>query len=81
MQDSHPLYAARNRHRLKQLGIMLALLTLAGELFVHLHGYFSFAEIFGFYGLGGLVATVILIVAALLLRAVLQRPEGYYDDH
>lgn len=80
MQDSHPLYDSRNRRRLKQLGIMLALLTLAGELFVHLHGYFSFAEVFGFYALGGLIATIVLIVIALLLRAVLQRPEGYYDD-
>lgn len=80
MQESHPLYNSRNRRRLKQLGITLALLTLIAELFISIHGYFSFAEVFGFYGVSGLLATFLITIVALILRVILQRPEGYYDD-
>ncbi|MDZ7737216.1 MAG: hypothetical protein U5P41_14875 [Gammaproteobacteria bacterium] len=79
MQDSHPLYQPLNRRRLKIFGIVLALLTLAAEPFVHRHAYFGFADVFGFNAAGGLVATITLIVLVLLLAAVLRRPENYYD--
>ena len=80
MQVSHPLYDSRNRRWLKQLGIVLALLTLIAELFVSMHGYFSFADVFGFYGVSGLVATFLITIVALILRVILQRPEDYYGD-
>jgi len=79
MQDSHPLYQPLNRRRLKIFGIALALLTLAAEPFVHWHAYFGFADVFGFNAVSGLVATIVLIVLALLLATVLRRPENYYD--
>ncbi len=79
MQDSHPLYQPGNRRRLRQIGIILALLTLAAELFVPLHGYFGFAEVFGFNAISGLIGTVALIVLALILGVILRRRDDYYD--
>lgn len=79
MQDSHPLYQPLNRRRLKIFGIVLVLLTLAAEPFVHWHAYFGFADVFGFNAIGGLIAAILLIVLPLLLAAILRRPEDYYD--
>jgi len=78
MTDSHPLYKTINRQRLKFVGIILAVLTLAATPFVHGHAYFGFADVFGFHGVTGLLATLALIVLALLLAILLRRPEDYY---
>jgi hypothetical protein len=43
------------------------------------HGAFAIERLFGFYALFGFVAYVALIFMAKRLRAVLMRPEDYYD--
>lgn len=80
MPASHPLYEPQNRRWLKRILYVLTLLVLAAELFVHRHAYFDFAAFFAYNGLSGLVATLLLIAMALILRTLLQRPEDYYDD-
>ena len=43
------------------------------------HGPFKIEHVFGFYGLLGFIACVVLVLAAKQLRKVLMRPEDYYD--
>ena len=80
MPASHPLYEPQNRRWLRRILYVVVLLVLAAELFVHTHAYFEFAAFFAYNGLIGLVATLLLIAVALILRSLLRRPEDYYDD-
>jgi hypothetical protein len=55
-------------------------LLLLAELFIDKHGEVEIERFFGFHGFYGLIACVVLVLAAKLLRRVLIRPENYYDD-
>ncbi|GAQ95369.1 hypothetical protein TAGGR_2259 [Thermodesulfovibrio aggregans] len=49
--------------------------------FIHKHAYFGFDEYPSFYGAYGLVACIILVLAAkYILRPIVMRGEDYYDD-
>ena len=63
----------------KGLWIICAL-TILAEAFVHMHPYFEIEEIYGFYAWGGLVASLVFVGCALVVRRVLIRPEDYYDE-
>jgi hypothetical protein len=54
-------------------------LLLAIDVFVPKHGPFPIEHHFGFYGLFGFIACVVLVLVAKRLRRVLMRPEDYYD--
>jgi hypothetical protein len=54
-------------------------LLLAIDVFVPKHGPFAIEHSFGFYGLFGFIACVVLVLVAKQLRRVLMRPEDYYD--
>jgi hypothetical protein len=54
-------------------------LILAIDVFVPKHGPFPIEHSFGFYGLFGFVACVVLVLVAKQLRRILMRPEDYYD--
>lgn len=60
------------------LWVVCALL-LSIDLFLHRHEDFTFAMLFGFHGLYGFFACVVLVLAAKQLRRVLMRGEDYYD--
>ena len=47
--------------------------------FVHKHGPFMIEHAWGFYAICGLFASIGLMFAAKLLRALLTKPEDYYD--
>lgn len=49
------------------------------DVVVHKHGPFAIEYVFGFYGIFGLAACIVLVLAARLMRTVLARPEDYYD--
>lgn len=55
-------------------------LLLLAELFIDKHGDVEIEHVFGFHGFYGLIACVVLVLAAKALRRVLIRPENYYDD-
>lgn len=57
----------------------VGMLLLAAELLVHRHAEVGFDGIFGYYGLYGFVACVVLVLAAKLLRRGVMRSEDYYD--
>lgn len=48
--------------------------------FIHKHGPFAIEHLWGFYGIFSFLACVVLVGGAKLLRAVLMRPEDYYDE-
>ncbi|HIJ59354.1 MAG TPA: hypothetical protein HPP56_01875 [Nitrospirae bacterium] len=51
------------------------------DLFIHKHPYFGFDGRPSFYGAFGFVAGVVLVLAArFILRPIVKRKEGYYDD-
>jgi len=49
------------------------------DYFVPKHGPFAVEHLFGFYGLCGFIACVVLVLAAKQMRKVLMRREDYYD--
>lgn len=63
------------------LGGLYALcgVSLLLELVVHRHVDHPWEAVWGFYGLYGFVACVLLVLIAKELRKVLMRREDYYD--
>jgi len=55
-------------------------LLLAIELLIDKHVETAVEQWFGFHGFFSLLACVVLVLAAKLLRRVVSRPEDYYDD-
>ena len=49
------------------------------DVLVPKHGPFSLEHLLGFYAIFGFAAYVALVVAAEALRALVARPEDYYD--
>lgn len=49
------------------------------DVFVPKHGPFEVEHLFGFHAIFGFVAYAALVVAAEALRALVKRPEDYYD--
>jgi len=45
---------------------------------IHKHGGFAIAHWWGFYGIFGFVACVVLVLAAAWLRRIVTKPEDYY---
>ncbi len=76
---SHPFYKPQNIRRLKIVALVLLLLSVLAEGFIHLHGHFGFDEIFGFTAASGFLGSLLLIVLALVIAVLLRRPENYYD--
>ena len=62
------------------LYILCAALLLT-DLFYHKHAIIKLEESFGFFGIYGFVACVILVLVAKEMRRLVGRPEGYYEDN
>ena len=70
-----------NVKRLLRIFYACVVLSLAIDIFYHKHGIFTWESFFGFYSAYGFVACVILvIVAKYILRPLVMRKEGYYND-
>ena len=54
---------------------------LAVDLVYHRHVFHPWENLFGFYGVFGFVACVVLVLGAKEMRKVLMRSKDYYDDH
>lgn len=76
---SYWLDTPRNVTRLVWSLYVVCGLLLAIDVFVPKHGPFPIEHSFGFYGLFGFVACVVLVLVAKQLRRILMRPEDYYD--
>jgi hypothetical protein len=82
MKDTEPtrwLDRGRNVSKVYWAVWIVCGLLLAVEPLVHKHGEFAFEEWFGVHGLLGLGAGVLLVLVAKALRALVKRPEDYYE--
>lgn len=52
---------------------------LVADFVVHRHISHPWEEVWGFYGIYGFVACVVLVLIAKQMRKVLMRSEDYYD--
>jgi uncharacterized membrane protein YhhN len=59
--------------------VAVCALLLLADAFLEKHGAFAIEHVFGFYALFGFVAYVALIFLGKGLRALVMRPEDYYD--
>ncbi len=55
-------------------------ISLAAEFFVNRYVDHPWEGLFGFYGIFGFVACVLLVLIAKEMRKVLMRKDDYYDD-
>lgn len=81
----HWVYRPENRPKLWALQILILVLALLPELFVHHHPHFAgqgFAldATLGFYAWYGFLACAGMIALAKTLGIFLKRPDTYYDD-
>ncbi len=61
-------------------GLMIACVVLFGlDLVIHRHLEHPWEAVFGFYGLYGFVACVLLVLLAKEMRKLIMRPEDYYE--
>ncbi|MBK6580651.1 MAG: hypothetical protein IPG17_31780 [Sandaracinaceae bacterium] len=79
-----PSFLERNAGNIQRAVVVVcALLVLADVAFSvygHRHTHFGFEGYIGVYGAIGFAAYVGLVLSAKLLRALVMRPERYYDD-
>lgn len=59
--------------------IVVLVLVVLGDFFIHAHSAFRVDGTFGFYAWYGLVTCIAMIVVAKLLALLLKRPDNYYD--
>ncbi len=60
--------------------VVLAVLCVVGEFFVHRHAAFEFSAVPGFHAFFGFIAYCCIVLGAKSLRRWLHRPEDYYGD-
>jgi hypothetical protein len=59
---------------------LLVLADVAFSVYGHRHTHFGFEGYIGVYGAIGFASYVGLVLSAKVLRALVMRPERYYDD-
>ncbi len=69
----------RNVDRIAYSVYGVCAVLLAIDVFVPKHGPFEVEHLFGFYPAFGFIAYIALVIIAEGLRAVVMRPENYYD--
>ena len=71
---------AKNIRRVLRLLYAICAGVLLLDLFYHRHVIHAWEDLWGFYGLFGFLACVVLVLVAKEMRKVVMRPEEYYDD-
>ncbi len=81
IHDPHPTWLDRPTSA-KRILIALSVLCAAfffADAVYHKHSHFTAESWFGFYALFSFGVCAVLVILARLLRAVLIKPERYYD--
>lgn len=81
----HWLYQAKNRSRLWAIMVIILLLTLLPEFFIHKHHNFVDQGVhidgsWGFYAWFAFISCAFMVVLAKFMGIFLKRKENYYDD-
>jgi hypothetical protein len=82
LQDGKPHWLVRPKTiRLLWIGFAVILaLTVAAQLMVDVHDYFTVDGWFAFYAIFGFVSCLGMVIFAKALGWFLKRPDTYYDD-
>ena len=59
--------------------VAVCALAVAADLLLHKHGEFAFETWFAFHAWYGFICIVFLVFGARVLRALVSRPEDYYE--
>ena len=79
-RDKKPFFdRPRNVKRMLRVFYAVCAALLAVDFLYHRHVIHAFESVPGFYALFGLVACVVLVLAAKEMRKVLMRDEDYYE--
>ena len=79
-QEDHWLVRPATIRKLWIVFSIILALTVVGQFFIKIKGYFGIDGWFGFGAVYGLLACVLMVVVAKILGVVLKRQEDYYDD-
>lgn len=63
-----------------RVGLVILLLLVLADFFVHAHPYFQIDGTFGFYSWFGLITCVGMVLIAKALGIFLKRKDTYYDN-
>ena len=74
------LVKSRNVKKLLLALYMVCSCLLLADLFYHKHAIISLDNSFGFYGIYGFVACVVLVLVAKEMRRLVGRSEDYYEQ-
>jgi len=83
--NKHWLYRASSRSKLWVIQLIILLLVLLPEFFVHHHPHFEAQGVhtdtrFGFHAWYGFLTCTAMVVSAKVLGIFLKRKDTYYDD-
>jgi len=79
-QPKHWLVRPENVRRLWIIFIVVLVLTVLPDFFVHQHAHFGIEASFGFYAWYGFLTCVAMVVGAKVLGIFLKRPDTYYEQ-
>lgn len=78
--EKHWLVRKKTILLLWRVGLVILLLLVLADFFVHAHPYFQIDGTFGFYSWFGLITCVGMVLIAKALGILLKRKDTYYDN-
>ncbi|MEM8837947.1 MAG: hypothetical protein AAGE89_07630 [Pseudomonadota bacterium] len=79
-KDDHWLVRPGTIRALAAIGCISLVLVVLADLYVHHKAYFGIDGTFAFGAWFGLLSSVAVVIAAIVIGVILKRPESYYDD-
>jgi len=78
--EKHWLVRKKTIQLLWRGGMVILLLLVLADFFIHAHPYFGIDGTFGFYSWFGLITCVGMVLFAKALGIFLKRKDSYYDN-
>ncbi len=78
--EKHWLVRKKTIQLLWRGGMVILLLLVMADFFIHAHPYFGIDGTFGFYSWFGLITCVGMVLFAKALGIFLKRKDTYYDN-
>jgi hypothetical protein len=78
--EKHWLVRKKTIQLLWRGGMVILLLLVMADFFIHAHPYFGIDGTFGFYSWFGLITCIGMVLFAKALGIFLKRKDTYYDN-
>ena len=79
-EEKHWLVRKKTIQLLWRGGMVILLLLVMADFFIHAHPYFGIDGTFGFYSWFGLITCIGMVLFAKALGIFLKRKDTYYDN-